>query len=193
MLRRLRSRQHPEHPSKDTRRLNLVSIERYAGLVRLRRCFAPAKHQNGRKVVSALLALWLIAQNLSYGQRPAGARRKRGTATENATKSPEFRAAAQWAESSMKARPVCCEATQVQARNVVRRNGLPDAFQALARPAWRASRRKSGASTTTVRHISNRRERIRAPIRSASVSSFTTTRRPSGSLAAGIGDSDSSK
>jgi hypothetical protein len=55
--------------------------------------------------------------------------------------------------------------------------------QVRARPACRASRRKSGACTSTVRHISYRRERMRAPILSASESSFTATRCPPGNLA----------
>lgn len=57
--------------------------------------------------------------------------------------------------------------------------------QARARPICRTSRRKSGAKTSTVRHISYSRDRIRAPIRSASESSRTTTRWPPGVLGAG--------
>jgi hypothetical protein len=40
----------------------------------------------------------------------------------------------------------------------------PKETQARARPAWVLSRRKSGAMTSTVRHISKRRERMRLPI-----------------------------
>src|SRR5689334_13617322 len=41
---------------------------------------------------------------------------------------------------------------------------------AWARPAWVLSRRKSGAETSMVRHISKRRERMRLPMRSSSES-----------------------
>src|SRR5579872_833748 len=46
-------------------------------------------------------------------------------------------------------------------------------YQAWARPAWVRSRRKSGAETSMVRHISKRRERMRLPMRSSRESSRT--------------------
>src|SRR5579864_6683198 len=57
---------------------------------------------------------------------------------------------------------------------------------ARARVDWRTSRRKSGAKTSIVRHISYKRERMRAPMRSSSESSLMTfTRSPLGRRGAG--------
>jgi hypothetical protein len=72
-------------------------------------------------------------------------------------------------------------------------SGFDPVVHARARPICRTSRRKSGANTSTVRHISYSRDRIRAPMRSASESSRTTTRCPPGILAGGSAFGTSSR
>jgi len=56
-------------------------------------------------------------------------------------------------------------------------------YYAPARVDCRISRRKSGAETSTVRQISYRRDLIRSPIRSWSVTFRVETGRPLGSIA----------